>query len=153
MWRELMQFILNNLSKVQRKASPSERRLLSSWLAGLRLLLKLPAGRVTTLRAIQICWILHQELIFWEKHGKPGVPVFGEMVKKGVPSRQAPCVGYKSPESDWDTRGEVASQKGNVEDDRRHPLQTHPGAVVPGGLGKAAALGHTSERWMGCRVS
>lgn len=136
-----MQFILNSLSKLQGKASPSERRVLSSWFAGLHLLLKSPADCVTNSHAIVTCWILHWELVIWEMYREPGASVFGEVVKKGVPSRLILCVEYKSPESDWDARGEVASQRGNIQDNRCQPLQTQPRICDPRWPGEGSSPG------------
>lgn len=64
-------------------------------------------------------------------HRNSRVPVFGEMIKKGVPSRLALCVEYKSPESGWDARGEVASQREEDQDNRCQPLQAQPQIYKP----------------------
>ena len=134
-----MQFILNSLSKMQRKASPSERTVLSSRLARLPLLLTSPAGCVTNSRAVQTCWGFHWELLIWEMHRNLQCLYVGRWLKSEFP-QDWHCVwstSHRSLTEMWEER----SQRRNVQGNTCPPLQTQPQLCEPRWPGEGSSPG------------
>lgn len=148
-WRKLMQFGLNNLSKQQRKASPSERRVLSLWFAGLHLLLKSPAGSVTNSLS-RWAEVFPGSSLLEQCTENLQCLYVGRWLERELPQSwhkcwvQAPRVWLR-----FKRRCSIPEKRCSGQ---QIPALANPAPGL-GGPGKAAAPGHPSECWLGCQVS
>lgn len=128
MWRKLIMIFFSRIlwnysSKMQRKVSSSERRVLPSWLAGLCLLLKPPWECVTNSHAVQMRGILLLELFVWEMHKKIECLHLRRWLKREF-SQVWHCVISTSLQS-LAEKWEAPSQRGDVQDHRCQHFHTH----------------------------